>query len=137
MYLNHEWDDAWGGSLELHSDPRARRQAASSWSRLFTIAAVIFETTETSWHGFGRIGLPEDKNKLLTRKSIALYILYARAGPPQELADTHSTIYVDRPLPEHFRPGTTLGADPTSRSCARCSRAAISTTSGCIAMSRI
>lgn len=23
VYLNHEWDDAWGGSLELHSDPRA------------------------------------------------------------------------------------------------------------------
>jgi hypothetical protein len=26
------------------------------------------------------------------------------------LADTHSTIYVDAPLPEHFKPGHTLNA---------------------------
>ena len=23
VYLNHEWSDVWGGSLELHSDPRS------------------------------------------------------------------------------------------------------------------
>lgn len=23
IYLNHRWDDDWGGALELHSDPRA------------------------------------------------------------------------------------------------------------------
>src|SRR4029079_2265767 len=23
VYLNHDWDDAWGGSLQLHSDPRS------------------------------------------------------------------------------------------------------------------
>ena len=30
--------------------------------------------------------------------------------PAEELADTHSTIYVDRPLPERFRAGHTLTA---------------------------
>jgi hypothetical protein len=67
---------------------------------------VIFETTEWSWHGFNRITLPAERRDL-SRKSIALYF-YTRERPPEELADTHSTIYVDRPLPERFRAGLTL-----------------------------
>jgi len=106
VYLNHEWDDAWGGSLEIHSDPRAQDNRVKLITPLYN-RCVIFETTETSWHGFSRIGLPEPK-KDLTRKSIALYF-YTRERPVEELADTHSTIYVDRPLPERFRAGATLG----------------------------
>ena len=105
VYLNHEWDDAWGGSLELHSDPRAADDRVKLVTPLYN-RAVIFETTETSWHGFSRIGLPADK-KNLSRRSIALYF-YTKDRPQEELADTHSTIYVDRPLPERFRPGHTL-----------------------------
>ena len=107
VYLNHEWDDAWGGSLELHSDPRAADDRIELITPLYN-RAVIFETTETSWHGFSRITLPEYK-KPLSRKSIALYF-YTTDRPPDELADTHSTIYVDRPLPERFQPGMTLSA---------------------------
>ncbi|MDR3388651.1 MAG: 2OG-Fe(II) oxygenase [Rudaea sp.] len=107
VYLNHEWDDAWGGSLELHSDPRAADDRVTRITPLYN-RAVIFETTEWSWHGFTRIALPEEK-KSLSRKSIALYF-YTTERPQDELADTHSTIYVDRPLPERFRPGLTLGA---------------------------
>jgi len=70
--------------------------------------AVIFETTEWSWHAFPRIALPADRQSL-TRKSIALYF-YTKERPADELADTHSTIYVDRPLPERFQAGLTLGA---------------------------
>ena len=69
---------------------------------------MIFETTEWSWHAFPRIALPADK-QALTRKSIALYF-YTTERPTDELADTHSTIYVDRPLPERFQPGLTLSA---------------------------
>ncbi len=105
VYLNHEWDDAWGGSLELHSDPRAADDRIKLVTPLYN-RAVIFETTETSWHGFSRIGLPADK-KHLSRRSIALYF-YTKNRPQEELADTHSTIYVDRPLPERFQPGHTL-----------------------------
>ena len=68
--------------------------------------AVIFETTESSWHGFRRIDLPDDK-RALSRKSIALYF-YTTHRPQGELADTHSTIYVDPPLPQRFQPGLTL-----------------------------
>ncbi len=108
VYLNHEWKDAWGGSLELHSDPRAADDRIELITPLYN-RAVIFETTETSWHGFSRIALPADR-KSLSRKSIALYF-YTKERPQDELADTHSTIYVDRPLPERFRPGVTLSAD--------------------------
>ena len=105
VYLNHDWDDAWGGSLELHSDPRSRDDQVRLVTPLFN-RCVIFETTEWSWHGFSRIALPPERRDL-TRKSIALYF-YTRERPAEELADTHSTIYVDRPLPEHFRAGRTL-----------------------------
>lgn len=105
VYLNHEWHDAWGGSLELHSDPRAPDDRVTLVTPLFN-RCVIFETTEWSWHGFGRIALPPDRADL-TRKSIALYF-YTRERPADELADTHSTIYVDRPLPERFRAGLAL-----------------------------
>ena len=105
VYLNHEWNDAWGGSLELHSDPRSADDRVELVTPLFN-RAVIFETTETSWHGFSRIALPDDK-KSISRKSIALYF-YTSERPAEELADTHSTIYVDRPLPDRFHAGATL-----------------------------
>jgi 2-oxoglutarate-Fe(II)-dependent oxygenase superfamily protein len=107
VYLNHEWNDAWGGSLELHSDPRSPDDRITTITPLYN-RAVIFETTEWSWHAFPLIALPADK-QALTRKSIALYF-YTRERPVDEIADTHSTIYVDRPLPERFRPGMTLDA---------------------------
>jgi hypothetical protein len=108
VYLNHAWDDAWGGSLQLHSDPRARDDHVTTITPLYN-RAVIFETTEWSWHGFSRISLPDDKGAL-SRKSVALYF-YTTERPAEELADTHSTIYVDQPLPQRFRDGLTLNAN--------------------------
>jgi hypothetical protein len=105
VYLNPEWDEAWGGCLELHSDPRSEANRTLTVAPLFN-RAVIFETTEWSWHGFPRIDLPEGKREL-SRKSIALYF-YTKERPQEELADTHSTIYVDRPLPERFVEGRRL-----------------------------
>ena len=107
VYLNREWGDAWGGSLELHTDPRAADDRITTITPLYN-RAVIFETIEWSWHGFSRIALPADKTSL-SRKSIALYF-YTIDRPQDELADTHSTIYVDRPLPQRFQPGLTLSA---------------------------
>jgi hypothetical protein len=105
VYLNHEWDEAWGGALDLHSDPRASDDSIISIAPRYN-RAVIFETTEWSWHGFRRIDLP-DGRKDLSRRSIALYF-YTAQRPADELADTHSTIYVDAPLPERFKAGLTL-----------------------------
>ena len=107
VYLNREWADAWGGSLELHSDPRRADDRVTLVTPLFN-RCVIFETNEISWHGFSRIALPSERDGL-TRRSIALYF-YTRERPVEELADTHSTIYVDRPLPERFAEGRRLDA---------------------------
>lgn len=107
VYLNDEWEEAWGGSLQLHSDPRSPENRTSTVAPGFN-RCVIFETTEHSWHGFPPIALPEDRLDL-TRRSIALYF-YTTERPADELAETHSTIYVDRPLPERFQPGYTLDA---------------------------
>jgi hypothetical protein len=104
VYLNPEWDDAWGGSLELHSDPRADDNHIERITPLFN-RCVVFETTESSWHGFARIATPPGRG--ITRRSIALYF-YTTTRPGDELAETHSTIYVDRPLPERFVPGHAL-----------------------------
>jgi hypothetical protein len=105
VYLNHEWQDAWGGSLQLHSDPRRADDRIITITPRFN-RAVIFETTESSWHAFPRIDLPADK-QALTRKSVALYF-YTKDRPADELAATHSTIYVDAPLPARFVPGRSL-----------------------------
>ena len=105
VYLNPEWQDAWGGSLELHSDPRAPDDRVSLVTPLFN-RCVIFETTETSWHGFSRIVPPPEESKL-SRRSVALYF-YTRERPAAETALPHSTIYVDRPMPEHLRVGHVL-----------------------------
>lgn len=105
VYLNPEWDEAWGGCLDLHRDPRAADDQVVRIAPLDN-RCVIFETNEISWHGFERIELPEAR-RTLSRRSIALYF-YTQERPAEELADSHSTIYVDRPLPERFADGYTL-----------------------------
>ena len=105
IYLNHEWLPAWGGSLQLWSDPHASAGADVSVPPLFN-RAVIFETSERSWHGFDRINLPNDK-KHIARKSIALYF-YTHDRPEHEIVGRHSTVYVKHALPTHFAAGHVL-----------------------------
>jgi len=108
VYLNHEWDAGWGGSLELFEDPYAQRSPSVSILPLFN-RGVIFETSERSWHAFPTIRTPE-RAPPVTRRSVALYF-YTRERPAAETAGKHSTIYVDRQLPEHFAAGRTLSGD--------------------------
>jgi len=106
VYLNNEWDESWGGALELHSDPW--NPPANRTQRILPLfnRAVIFETNEVSWHGFSRIDLPADKCSL-SRKSFAIY-LYTKERPPQETAPPHATIYVPDALPTVMAPGKVL-----------------------------
>ncbi|MCF6318335.1 MAG: 2OG-Fe(II) oxygenase [Proteobacteria bacterium] len=105
VYLNHEWEKSWGGNIELHKNPRLEPQLDEivSIEPLFN-RAVIFETHNSSWHGFPKINLPDDK-KQLSRKSFALYY-YTKTRNKQN--KTHATIYVDRHLPERIKAGVTL-----------------------------
>jgi Rps23 Pro-64 3,4-dihydroxylase Tpa1-like proline 4-hydroxylase len=103
VYLNKEWDENWGGSIELHSNPRKPDEnEIASFTPDFN-RAVIFETNEYSWHGFRRINLPSDKRHL-SRKSLSVY-LYTKTRPQQEIVPQHGTFYVQRPLPSQIQPG--------------------------------
>jgi len=106
IYLNKEWEEAWGGAIELHSNPQSpSADEIASFLPLFN-RAVIFETNEYSWHGFRRIALPADK-KALSRKSFSIY-LYTKDRPADEVVAPHTTFYLPQPLPEHIRVGHTL-----------------------------
>lgn len=107
VYLNQVWEDAWGGCLDLHSDPwDTEGDQIKTVLPLFN-RCVIFETNEHSWHGFLRIESPEDPRHI-TRKSLAIY-LYTKSRPADETAPSHGTIYVPAGLPAHLDPSLPLG----------------------------
>jgi len=106
IYLNKEWEESWGGSIELHSNPRIpETNEIKGFVPLFN-RAVIFETNEYSWHGFPVIRLPQDK-KHLSRKSFSIY-LYTKDRPAEEVVAPHTTFYVARPFPSHVKSGEVL-----------------------------
>lgn len=98
IYLNKEWEESWGGAIELHSDPWSRQSGeVASFLPLFN-RALIFETSERSWHGFKRIRLPADRRQL-SRKSFSIY-LYTKDRPAEEIVAAHTTFYVPAAAPE-------------------------------------
>lgn len=115
IYLNHEWEDDWGGLIEFHRDPR-KPPAENEITRVKPLfnRCVIFATHDHSWHGFERINLPEGDTDPHSRKSIALYF-YSKTRPAHEYKGRHSTIYVERPLPAHIKPGQVLSDDDYQR----------------------
>jgi hypothetical protein len=106
VYLNKDWRLEWGGSLEIHSNPRNHEEnRVQAYIPIFN-RAVLFETNEYSWHGFPRIDLPLSERHR-SRKSISIY-LYTRERPANEIAPPHGTFYVHRPFENRFQPGYTL-----------------------------
>ena len=106
VYLSPDWKDEWGGCLELHSNPwDPSADEAKVVSTRFN-HAVVFETSEHSWHGFSQIKLPPDREGV-SRKSFAIY-LYTKDRPAEQTAASHSTVYVPFGLPEDIAAGTTL-----------------------------
>ncbi len=108
LYLNKEWDPAWGGAIELHANPRRPDSDEFKQFNVIFNRAVIFETNEYSWHGFRRIQLPGDRLHL-SRKCLSIY-LYTADRPAHEIAGPHGTFYVQWPFPEKFAAGHTLSA---------------------------
>jgi hypothetical protein len=110
LFLNPEWDAAWGGCLELHRNPWLPPEE-NTISTIVPVAnrCVLFETSENSWHGFSRIRIPATISPV-SRRSIAVYF-YTRNRPAAETAPDHTTIYVPRPLPPQIAPGHTLTDD--------------------------
>lgn len=95
FYLNKDWKSEWGGRIELSKDPWVDASADAA-HRIYDInfnRAVIFATSEHSWHGFKSVNLPsEELAKGRSRKLISLY-LYTRERPASETAALHSTQY--------------------------------------------
>jgi Rps23 Pro-64 3,4-dihydroxylase Tpa1-like proline 4-hydroxylase len=108
VFLNPEWDEAWGGCLELLREPAADSGDARKIIVPLANRAVIFETTESSWHGFRVIRTPPGRG--ISRKSLAVYF-YSRERPAAEIAPSHGTYYYQRPLPGHIQAGYTLQAE--------------------------
>jgi hypothetical protein len=96
------WREEWGGWLELHTDPWNPGEDYVTTIAPLANRAVVFETTENSWHGFSRITVPPG----ISRKSVAVY--YYTAEAPQKSAQSHGTVYVPRPLPPQLQAGHTL-----------------------------
>jgi hypothetical protein len=90
VYLNEQWDDAWGGQLELWDRKMQRMQVQVS--PLFN-RCVIFNTDADSYHGHpDPLATPEG----LARRSMALYYYTASREVYHEVPSV-STIYHARP----------------------------------------
>jgi hypothetical protein len=90
LYLNEDWNEAWGGSLELWT--RDMSEMARKVAPLFN-RCVVFNTDATSYHGHpDPLATPEG----VYRRSIALYYYTASKEIYNEVPN-NSTIYHARP----------------------------------------
>lgn len=91
LYLNKDWQETWGGHLELWNQDmtRAERKLLPAFNRL-----VVFSTTDFANHGHPEpLTCPPGHS----RKSIALYY-YSNGRPAHELkASAHTTVFRRRP----------------------------------------
>ncbi len=89
IYLNEDWNTAWGGNLELwdRDVQRCAQVVSPALGR-----AVIFETSQISFHGVTAVVCPEGT----ARKSFAVYY-YTKEPPADFDGKSHSTIFKARP----------------------------------------
>ncbi len=105
IYLNDEWQESWGGCLELHKDPWNFLEDSTKKFLPLKNHCVLFETNEYSWHGFEPINGPAGKE--ISRRSFTIY-MYTKERPAAELAEKHNTVYVQAGPPKHFKVGHVL-----------------------------
>lgn len=106
VYLNREWDDSWGGAVELWDD-RVKKCHRVVMPRLGR--CVLFETSKISFHGVQPLTCPEDR----ARQSFAAYY-YTKEPPPGWDGKSHSTIFKARP-DEKFRGWVQMPAEKLKR----------------------
>lgn len=87
IYLNEDWQDDWGGQLELWKSDMSRcvQRIAPVFNR-----CVIFSTDRTAFHGHPeRVACPPGRN----RRSLALYYYSLTPAPGENDGTWHSTLY--------------------------------------------
>jgi hypothetical protein len=88
LYLNEEWNEEWGGHIELWREEdigKPDAKASASYAPIFN-RMVIFNTTDFSYHGHPEpLKCPVWK----TRNSLALYY-YSKERPESEIRFGHS-----------------------------------------------
>jgi Rps23 Pro-64 3,4-dihydroxylase Tpa1-like proline 4-hydroxylase len=89
VYLNPDWQEAWGGNIELW-DPEVKNRL-QAFSPVLN-RCVVFETNEISYHGVSPVTCPEN----VARRSFAAYY-YTAEAPPGWKGQTHSTVFRARP----------------------------------------
>ena len=99
IYMTPIWEESWGGGLELWSNDEEKnlpKECIKKIDNKFN-RAVIFDTTQNSWHGLpDPINCPDG----MYRKSLAIYYI----SPPRKEAEVH-----DRAL---FAPHKDQFSDP-------------------------
>lgn len=97
LYLNKDWDESYGGNLELWDEDMTacQKRYAPNFNR-----CVIFNTTDRSFHGNPEpVAAPDGR----TRRSIAMYY-YTNGRPADEVSSDHMTLF-------HKRPGELSASD--------------------------
>ncbi len=90
IYLNPDWNEDWGGALELWD-----RKMTSCHSKVFPLLnrCVVFSTDADSYHGHPD---PLQTPEHVKRRSIALYYYTSSRNIYKEVP-SHSTMYYARP----------------------------------------
>ena len=86
VYLNKDWEEEYGGHLELWS-----RDVARCERRILPVfgRTVVFSTTDFSFHGHPQpLACPEGR----TRKSVSFYY-YSNGRPDEERSAPHDTVF--------------------------------------------
>lgn len=107
VFLNPEWDERWGGVLELwDKDVKTRVHAIAPIHN----RCVVFETSDLSWHGVTAVSCPDG----VVRKSFAAYY-YTREAPADWDGRNHNTIFRPRP-DEHMKRHVLMPAEAARQS---------------------
>lgn len=121
LYLNPEWDERWGGQLELWA-----KDLSHCVERVLPVfnRSLIFNTADDAFHGHPEpVACPPG----VARRAIAFYY-YTADRPAEERSDPHITLYRHggQALPTTaFGPGGE--AEPAAKRLARAPRAAART----------
>lgn len=87
IYLQKDWQEEYGGHIELWNKDVSKlgQKVLPAFNR-----CVIFETSEISYHGYGKISVPEG----VTRKS---FFAYYYTKEREDAVPYHDTIFKARP----------------------------------------